>query len=556
MVTRPPFSPGARESPPGGSATRPGTSAGAVGAVVAGLGVWVAWRPIETSPLTAAVAAAAITLVLPRTWRPGDGAGLAAAALGVAWLAVSAARGPDPAAGLEQIALLVLACVVGWTAARHPAGGTLRLAAGLGLASLSLWAAWQSAFGLERAAELLAQLPPDVQPVARARVESGRGFASLTVPGHLALLQVVAAMVLLSARTSRRWGVLRWSGVGLAACGLLVTRSPIGAVLAGGAAMALAAAAGRARAARALLAAAVVLVAAVTATRPDVLRLEPVALRIDNWRTAVWLAGASPVGGVGFGGFGLAAATVPLEVGNRPAHAHNLALELIAELGVAGLAATVAGLAALVLVVRRGWGREPALAVAVTAVAVHNLADFSLFSSGVLVPAALVTGWLVAAGRGGVPGPADRAGAARALAVAIGASAVALGLLHATSVALEEASWAAAAGERFRLADRAARLAPWRPAAAATAAAIALESPGRPEVAAALRHLEQAIRLRPGSSLLRALESRLRVVARQPLGAVASAWTACRNQSPADTACRDLEQLLSYLDGADDRPLE
>ncbi len=556
MVRRPASSAGARENPPGDAAGRSSSPAGVVAAVVAGLAVLVAWRPVETSPFTVVVAAAALTLVLPGVWRSGDGARLATVVFALAWLGVSAALGVDPATGFEQIALLLLAVVVGWAAARHPAAGSLRLAVGLGLASLSLWAAWQVAFGFEHAAELLAHLPEDVRPVARARVESGRGFASLTVPGHLALLQVVAAMVLLSARTSRRWQALRWAGIGLAACGLVLTRSPIGAVLGGGAALVLAAAAGRIRAVRAVVVAAVVLLAAVTVTRPDVLRLEPVTLRIDNWRIAVWLAGSSPVGGVGFGGFGLATATAPLEVGNRPAHAHNLALDLVAELGVAGLAAAVAGLATLVLVMRRGWRREPALTVAVAAVAAHNLVDFSVFSSGVLVPAALVTGWVVATGRSADPGPSRRADAGRSLAVAIGASAIALGMLNATSVALEEASWAAPVGERFRLADRAARLAPWRPAAAATAAAIALESAHRPDVLAALGHLERATGLRPGSSQLRSLESRLRVVARQPLGAAAAAWTACRNQSPAGTACRDLEQLLSYLDGSDDRSLE
>ena len=42
--------------------------------------------------------------------------------------------------------------------------------------------------------------------------------------------------------------------------------------------------------------------AAAFMVRPDLVALDPVRLRLDNWRTAAWVWSTSPVAGVGFGG--------------------------------------------------------------------------------------------------------------------------------------------------------------------------------------------------------------------------------------------------------------
>ena len=92
--------------------------------------------------------------------------------------------------------------------------------------------------------------------------------------------------------------------------------------------------------------------AVVVMTRPDVVRLDPLTLRVDNWRTAVAVWREAPVAGVGFGGFGQAAQTVHLELGNRPAHAHSVVGEGLAELGPLGACVSIL---VLMAVARVAW---------------------------------------------------------------------------------------------------------------------------------------------------------------------------------------------------------
>ena len=56
--------------------------------------------------------------------------------------------------------------------------------------------------------------------------------------------------------------------------------------------------------------------------RGDVVKLEPVKLRLDNWRTALWVWSEAPASGVGVGGFAQAAQAVHLELyGKEPYYA-------------------------------------------------------------------------------------------------------------------------------------------------------------------------------------------------------------------------------------------
>lgn len=512
---------------------------------LAALALWTAWRPVETHPATPLVLAAVVLLALPGRWRREDASGLAGLGLTAAWLALSALAGPDTATGLRQLGLLITATAVAWVAATRPPSHGARLVLALGLAGLSVWAVWQLAVGFERALGTLPEVAEGIRAAAAVRLTSGRAFASLLLPGHFAVLEVLALALLAPTLASRRRG--RWlAGVGaaLAVVGLVAARSPIGIALAGLVGIAYATRSRRRGLVVGLVLVALVGIAVIVAIRPDMRALEPVRLRFDNWRTALWLTSSSPVSGVGFGGYGLASATVPLELANRPAHAHCLPLELAAELGVAGWLAAMFGGWWLVRVLARSWSHTPDLALAVAVVTLHNLVDFSAYTSGVLIPAAVVVGWAIARPRGG-----PQAGVSRAVAITVAAAATAVALLNGTSAVLDRAAVTASASEGLGLALQSARLAPWASRPLATAGAIAVDSWQRPSCAAALAVFDRATALRHGSAHLAALECRLRTVDRDSLGAASAAWRGCRLQPPEGRMCADLETLLASLEG-------
>ena len=513
------------------------------GLAVAGLAVWTAWLPMETHPWTSLVLAAAVVLAVPGRWCSGDRRGIAALVAVAAWLAISALSGPDAATGLRELALLAVAVAVGWVAAgRPPAPGAL-LGLALGLAALTLWAAWQAGYGFDRAVGAFDEIPDALRPVAAARLASGRAFASLLLPGHLAAVEVMALAMLwpFLVRPSR-WRPAAVAGLGLALAGLVLARSPIGFGLAGVVGLGAALRLRRRSLAWAALGVVLLGIGWVAALRPDVLQLEPVALRVDNWRTALWLAGSSPVSGVGFGGYGLASLSVPLSLRNRPAHAHCLPLEMGAELGLAGwLAAALTGWW-LVRVAARSWRPAPGLALAIVAVVGHNLVDFSIFTSGVAIPAAVMVGWAVARPRAApAPGPG------RTVAVALTAVATLVAGLHAVSSSLERRALWLPPADGVALSVRAARLAPWAAEPPAIAAAAALAGGDPDDRREALALLGRSRWLRRGSATVAGLEARLALLDGDPLGAAAAAWRACSQQSPAGDSCRDLDELLRSL---------
>ncbi len=224
---------------------------------------------------------------------------------------------------------------------------------------------------------------------------SGRAFASLPLPSHLAVLLATALPLLLVRVRATPRGLIWVAAAVVTILGLVATRSPVGlglAVLAVAPILV-----GRHRAAMLLVVGSlVVAIAAVVVVRPDVAKLEPVSLRLDNWRTGVWLWTTSPASGVGVASFAQASQANPLAVGNRPAHAHSVAFEALAELGPAGLVGVVLLGLWLLRLTTDVWKSNPALALAIAVVPLHNLLDFSLFVSGVALPWAVLLGWAVA----------------------------------------------------------------------------------------------------------------------------------------------------------------
>jgi len=498
--------------------------------------VWVAWFPVETHPLSGPAVAAGLTALV--VWRLEHGAAdggrdaLRGLVPVVLVLAVSGAGGRDPSRAVAQLALVVAVVGAFWTArhARPPRWAPTAVAAAI--AGLAAWAVWQQLVGFEELTAELPDLAGAQHEYLQARIAAGRPFASQLFPSHLAVLLATALPLLVgSAGTtgSRAW---RWPLAALVAVGLLLTRSPIGIGLA---VLAVALPAAVLRSRRLAIAAVSLMVLAtvvVVGKRPDVLRLEPVALRVDNWRTAVAVWRQAPAAGAGFGGFGQAAQSVDLELGNRPAHAHSVVAEGLAELGPVGVAGAIALLASVAWVAWRLRHRDPWLAASVMVVPIHNLFDFSWWVSGVALPWAVLAGWAV--GRLRPERSATRAPRRDPLRIAVtvaGTVAFALTVLHATSRWIE---WSvdptAPALEREATYERAWRLAPWRTRPALHAALAAVESGDRSAVERAARSLDRVELLRPFSADVAAVRARLEQARGDEAAAAAAAWEADRRR--------------------------
>lgn len=522
------------------------------GAILVGLVLWVAWWPAETSPATPALLAAGMLGLLPWAWQRTRGRGFGSACtclvVGSALLAASASAGVAPEAGVRAVVLLAAVVVLAWLASREPPTASHVLPFALGLAALALWAVWQVAFGLERALEAVPNLPEALRAGVVERLEGGRAFASQLLPSHLAVLLATALPLLAVAQGSPR---SRWAargGMALCLVGILLSRSPVGAALA---LVALGSMALRGRrvalAVAGVAAAALVVLVGAVWLRTDVARLEPVALRVDNWRTAVWAWSSTPLVGVGLGGFGQVAQLVPFEVGNRPAHAHCLPLEALAELGPTGLAAVVLAAWSLLRLLVRLWPQHPGLAAALAVVPAHNLVDFSLLVSSVALPWAMLAGWGVALSR--EPAEREPPPRGRAAAVAVAAAALLVAALHGTSIMLERA---AADSERpavrYDRAWSAWRAAPWRVQPALLVAVSAIELGDRERCGEASRLLDRVRWWRPGSAAVASLESRLAVRRGDLPEAAARAWLASRRRPSDPRPAQELESLLDQLE--------
>jgi len=532
---------------------------------------WVVWRPTETHAWSAVVLAAVVLALVVWGWRRTGSSGrhgFAAAGAAFTLLAIAGVCGWDPATAVTELGLAVVVVALIWLASREAVSERLPAILGLVISGLAVWGLWQVTMGFEQAAVLVADLPEPLRASAAERLASGRAFASLSLPSHLAVL-FATALPLLVVRVRLHWTAVGWIlGTVLSVVGLALTRSPVGVGLA------LIACGALALRRRGLVVAGVVLglalvLAAIVLWRGDVLELEPVNLRVDNWRTAVWVWSTAPVAGVGPGGFGQASQAVPFEVGNRPRHAHSLPLEWLAEIGPAGLALFSIGVFGLWRLVRGLWPLRPELAVAVVVIPLHNLVDFSLYGSGVAIPWAVLVGWalarishqLPAAGDGALqPAVADRAlrpaPIGRTALVVVAALALAGTVLHATSRTVAEASaQQSSPQERMEGAKQACRLAPWRVDELGLLAVSALESGDSERIAEAVREIDRAVWLRPHSAALAGLRARLQVARGAWPSGAADAWRA-RHEQPTyephaalfDGIVRRLEDGTRYED--------
>jgi hypothetical protein len=282
------------------------------------------------------------------------------------------------------------------------------------------------------------------------------------------------------------------------------------------------------------VAAATVALAAVVWMRPDLARLEPVSLRIDNWRTAFAIWHEAPAAGVGFGGFGQAAQTAALEPGNRPAHAHTVVGEGLAELGAVGLGASVAVLAVVAVVAWRLRHRDAWFATAILVVPCHNLLDFSWWVSGVALPWAVLFGWAVGRAAPGhrEAGLSPRRDPVRTLVIVGGAIVIAVALMHATSRWTE---WSVGRddppSERLAAFERSWRLAPWRTDPALASATAALERGDRTGLERAARRLDRIAWLRPFSADVAAVRAHVQQALGDEAAAAAWSWNADRRRA-------------------------
>jgi len=520
----------------------------AQGALLA-LAGWCVWRPVETFPSTAVVIAVTVLSLAVWAWQrtpqfsnPWLMVGVAAGVL-----AVSGITGWDPASAFVEIALLAAMLALIWQASRSSPPRQWPALLALVISALALWGVWQVAGGMEGLAAEIGDLPDELRAAAAERLSSGRAFASQSLPSHLAVL-LATALPLLLVRLRPRWSATPWI-VGSALCvtGLALTRSPIGSALALGACSALAL--GRKKK-RAIIWIALVLIfvlAFVIVGRSDVVELEPVELRLDNWRTAIWVWSQTPAAGVGIGGFAQAAQAIPFRVGNRPRHAHSLPLEWLAELGPVGLLFCFVSAAALWRLLRDLWSDRPEMSIALAVIPLHNLVDFSLYSSGVALVWAVLLGWGVSL-RCPSSEPLSPPAKGRIVFVAIVALALAVTVFHVTSIVVEESSALQMdPKERFDDGIQARHLAPWRVDPLGLVANAALESADPRLVSAALEELEASRWLRPRSAAIANLRAQLALAAGEVPNAVAEIWTAASEQPFDESRAESLEALLNHV---------
>jgi hypothetical protein len=462
----------------------------------------------------------------------------------------SVAPGAAPAAvALPLLALAAAACGSG-AGARAPRL-VPALLAGAG-AVVAVHALWQAAFGLERTAMALAAAASDdpVVLLAIARLREGRAFAGFATPAALGCFFALALPVTLGAAWEGR-GRTRLAlaaGALLQAAGLAATQSAtaVGALAAAGAIVALRHAGLR----RVVLPALVLLVVALSVIvflRRDRL-LDPAAaqgswrLRAGNAAAAARMIEAHPLLGVGPGAFSEVYPSVLRAGGNEVRHAHNLPLELAAELGVPlGLVATVAFAVVFLGPLLRSPRQAPAwrlgAAAGLAAFAIQNLADFTAFFPSLLWLAALLRGGLGEEGQG-APAWARIPGA-----LAIAAAALVTAATGLSQDARRQAAHLLASGEAERaavVAGRAAAVAPFETDAHLLRGAVLLETGA---LLPALRETERALDLTPVRPSAHAQRARIRAALGDLPGAYADLARAAELFPARPAYAREAEAL-------------
>lgn len=364
-------------------------------AVLAAVAAWAAARHALFSPLLwlfVLVACLALPVAERRLIEP---AWLATALLLVG---ASLAVALDHELAVRHSLLLIVALLLVGLARSHPPSDTDLYLLALAIAATSVAAIVQASGGLVAAQAELAELPRSLREAAASRLAVGRAFGTASLPGHFAVLLLMAAPLLLGQALHRPWSrriapALGLVGVGI---GIALTRSLAALAVA---AVLVVVAIGLGMPRWPLLGGVggvvVLLLAATVAWRGDLAGIEPLQLRIVNWRTAAAAFAGSPWLGVGLGGVGQAGLVTPTAGVNITPYAHNTYLQLLAETGLAGMPVVVGALVLLARVLRRGLRTAPGLALAVLVVPLHNLVDFSAYQPEILLPWTVLLGALM-----------------------------------------------------------------------------------------------------------------------------------------------------------------
>lgn len=479
---------------------------------------------------------------------------LAATVFGACGVSLSLA--PSPAAGVTPLATWGLAAMLFFVGSASSSGRLGPVAASPavwgdllgGLAAvLAALAIYQRAFGLERLAARIAADPtlPDRQ-LLLDRISDGRAFGTLATPAALGILLAMAlpglALAAWRSRGTGRW--LRGLLVALIAVGLAATES-ITAIATLGAIGALLVARRWTRRSWAPLVA-LVLLAAIAAGAlalrggevldPDAPR-GPIRLRLGNFQVAAAMIADDPLRGVGPGGFAEAYPSYRRADDNVTRRAHNLPLEVTAELGLPLGAAIALGLLWLGLA-PLFRDREPGTAAAVAILTLHNLIDFTLFLPSLLWLGAILAGRLHASRCDG-----GRAWIAALPAVALIVAVVGLDGLSEESLRRSRA--AAAAADRV-VAESEARAAvaraPWNlDAWVALGSTVTADASGAPD----LGELgERVVALAPWRATARMIRARARLIQGDAVGAYVDLRRAAELH-PADRSYREARDALA-----------
>jgi O-antigen ligase len=500
---------------------------------------WEAARCAGFTPLLWVAMLGAILLLSSGERRVLDGRWLF---VGVGLLAVSWVVAADHELALGH-SLLALAAVLLFGLSRRAApGDRLVSVMALGLALTAVVAVGQALGGLAHARALVETLPPAWHEAATIRLTAGRVFGTSALPGHFAALLVLVAPLIVE----RAWRASRWTRAGwgvvllLILVGTVLTRS-LAAPLVGGLLL-LPVLARQPRNRPVLVAAAAVVIVAVgvLVTRSDVRRLEPLRLRWINWHTTAWVFAHHPWLGVGLGGVGQAGLVAPTASANITPYAHNTYLQLLAEFGLAGAGVLAAGVWSLQRLVRHGFAAQPGLALAVAALPLHNLVDFSAYAPEILLPWAILAGTLASRT---VPPPARPARGGVLLALA--ATGALLATLAWRGEVAMDAAVAASPAQAVGGGVAAAAWVPWAvtPLELAAGAALQTGAPGG-TLAALDRRLAARAWVRPYSAGW--AETRARLLLAEGRRGEAETWAreACR-RAPWRTDLAALERACT-----------
>jgi tetratricopeptide (TPR) repeat protein len=464
-------------------------------------------------------------------------------------------------------ASVVLAIAVGWVFFCLPkdlrAGRWLTGVLAVTGTLASLHAIYQRLWGLEALAQAIRQgaVVPDAELVL-VRAEVGRAFAAFPTPaalgGYLVLTIATLAGAAVAARGTRRWILVGMAVVQLV--GLACTES-VTAVLAAFGAVALALVAGRLprRVAIAGLVMVGVVVAGIFVARGrEVLDIggedTPWSLRGKNFRVSAEMIEDHPWRGVGPGAFGEYYPAYRRAGDNETQFAHNLPLQMTAELGLP----LGAGVSLVFFVLfcgplfRRVAESQPltrGIEIGLAAFALQNLADFTAYLPSILWTAVMLRAALARRDALAWSWP-SRIPVVAALVVTLIAAGVAIETARA-----DHHTWlarqAVASGdlpEALRRADLAAAIAPWDADHWIGLAQLRGATSDAGQLAGALESADRAVRLVPQRPAARDLRGRLRFATGDFGGAYVDARDAVRlypMHAPYTERLTELERWLA-----------